>query len=341
MNTPLIKNVFRVCMILFHTFLTNVHGQSNTNRLIESKLDAYYEVLEKNWNVNGYWGKAAQQKDNRYNEAILFYQYKELKNPSDTSIFPKIKKAIYYSFNFLQHEDGGMLQENIPVHVRTSLFLEAIAKVAVHHPEILKDSLIREGIMCAVNWLKEPHEFAFNHNIAAMLAFNSLSKLYDDKIFKQLELDYRKLLLENFIAIDKYHGYWPEAPETWSNRLNKPYLLVQSMFLNAYIMQENDSEIQKLYQKLNRYILSQINLEKGTISIENSLGHFDANQKEVPVSCVSFFQAYPARINMLEKKNKKLLHKLITHFDAGSKKAPVLLYTDLYYRFTLGISSNK
>jgi hypothetical protein len=336
-NSGSVLKILVSYLLVYFIAVVFAQAQSFPYKLISKQLDTYFEELELNWHSEGYWGQALNQKDNRYNEAILFYAYQQGTNALDTLVFYKIKKAIHFSFRNLQNENGAMLQQNIPTHVRTALFLEAIAKAASRYPALLKDDKIKKGILKATAWLQTPHNFATNHNLATLLALHSLSELYLDPIFKDLYKKYRTLLLNSFIPTAENQGYWPEAPKTWSNRLNKPYLMVQSMFLKAYLMQQEDWEMEQLHRKLNTFILSNLDLKKCMINIKNSLGRFKTGETAIPVSCASFFWMQPGVEILNKRKKKKILKLCLAHFDDSSKEFPVLLYTDLYYRFVLGI----
>ncbi|AXT57339.1 hypothetical protein D1815_16895 [Aquimarina sp. AD1] len=327
-------NQIRLLILLSFLFqVISSEGQDN-DELISNYLKSNMMELEKNWNDKGYWGDALENIDNRYNEAITFYFFMEEENVKLYN--QRIKKAIEFSFDNLQGENGAFLQNNRPSHIRTSLFLHGIGKISEKHPDILENTIVKKGIRKACNWLKEPHAFATNHNMAAMLAMYSLYHSTCDIFYFDLFKLYRDNILKNYIPVDEENGYWPEAPSNWRNRLNVPYLLVQSFLLQEYLLINEDEDVEMRFNKLVNFVFKQINVNKCSINVRNSIGNFKKNNiKDLNISVASFFWMHNLQNKLTKRQQKKLLIQSFNFFDSSCKKAPVLLYTDLYYRFAI------
>lgn len=318
-------------------FSIKSYGQ-NTQSFLDLYLDEQFSKLDKTWNDQGYWGKALENTDNRFNEAILVYA--RLGDNPETD-YVKISKAIKFSFENLQDLNGGMLQLGRPVHVRTSLFLFGIANVMEKYPQILEeDDVIKEGFEKAVHYLSRPHPFSSNHNMAAMLAMRSLYRVTKQPRFFIMFKKYREIILETFIDVGPNEGYWPESEKKWSNRLSVPYLFVQSFFLMEYLSNFNDVYLEKLYEKEINFIIRLVDFQEVNLNVEMSNGDFKKKGiKSVPISNYSFFgQKKIERItSKMERWN--ILQNVSKMFDRRCAEIPYLRNTDMYFRFGMALKS--
>ncbi len=322
---------FYLCVIITLSNCFNLNSQVES-----SILDKFYKEklleLEASWNDMGYWGNAFEKKDNRFNESISYYLLME--EMYGLSYKNKIIKAIEFSFGNFQNQSGAMLQENMPSHIRTSLFLFGIAKAGLKYPELFNNLIVLNGIDKAYKYLKNQHEFSSNQNMAAMLSLYSLyNSTCDDKLY-DLYMEYRQRAINDFIEVDEQNGYWPEAPYSWKNRLNTPYLLVQSFILQSYLLLTSDTLIQNLFNKQSSFLVSNINFDNCSINVRSSIGNFAKNKiYDLEISTASFFWIKNHKLSEAER--NRLLLLCITFFNKEVKKAPVLLNTDTYFRFGL------
>jgi hypothetical protein len=306
------------------------------HQILDDFLNEEISSVMAKWNSEGYWPRAKENMDNRYNEAILLSFVKWKHANWNTTFYRNLKKTIYYSIDYLQNEEGFFVQNNKSSHMRTSLFLKCLIKPLEEHPDLLKDEKILLGISRACKALEKPHPFAYNQNIAAMSAFYSLYKVFGKKYYFEKYTFYRDLLLKEFIELDKEFGYWPEAPEDWKNRLNVPYLFVQSMMLQDYLISCEDMEMHDRHIKLNKLIYQNVNIGEVELNVENSIGNFASKGiKTVPVSVASFFWMQPINETLDKSQKQEILRKCIENFRANVNKDNVVLYTDLYYRFAM------
>ncbi|MBU2900552.1 hypothetical protein [Maribacter dokdonensis] len=315
----------------------NIYGQD-----INTILDAYstkkVDYLEKTWCHEGYWGEAKEKKDNRFNEAILIYSLKE--NFDNDYYKLRIRKAIFFSIRHLQDSiTGGFYENNRPNHVRTSLFLNAIATVISKHPEIYENLEVQSSIHRAVKFISTPQEFSSNHNLAALMSLSKLHEVTCDNVFADLLKEYREVIIKDFIFDQDYKsGYWPEAPKRWKNRLNVPYLLVQLMFVQQYLQtnKKEDEKIDKLYKAQLRKLSSLVNYKNFTLDVRQSYGKFkNKDIKFIKFSVPSIF-FNSSMIDRIPLDNRKeFLLKCLERFDNDIKKYPALLNSDLYYRFLI------
>lgn len=328
-----LKRDYKILFFLFFSLsFINICTSQNIDILLNKFLKGKMEELESTWNTDGYWGQALSNKDNRYNEAITFYMSME----KDTNLYYKnrIYKAIKFSFKNLQDNNGALLQENKPSHIRTSLFLYGISKVSFKYPQILQEDFVQKGLKKACDFLKTPQEFSSNHNIAALLAFFSLYQATCDIYYYKLFQIYRENILNNYISIDRDNGYWPEAPKNWSNRLNTPYLFVQSFLLNEYLMLNQDKDLLKLFNNLDNFIYNNLDVDNCTIDVSNSIGGFSKKGiKNLKFSVAAFFMLPKIKERLTPYQRRKVLLKCFKHFEKEHQKASVLLYTDTYFRF--------
>ena len=306
------------------------------NRILTDFIDSQVSAIMSEWIQEGYWGDAKRNYDNRYNEAILLSILQEKAKRNDEKFLRNLRKTFYYSIDNFQDINGFFLQEKRPSHVRTSLFLKCIAQAVKEYPNLSEDEKIMLSVKNICKALEVPHPFSFNQNIAAMMALFSMYEVNQDKDIYNRYMMYRELLLKSFIKVDSKKGYWPEAPDTRKNRLNKPYLFVQSMMLQEYLNLKKDLLMEKAHRQLNSFIYSNIDLDKVHINVENSLGNFkQRNIKSIPISVASFFWMEPACSSLNENQRKRILKKCISNFEQKIESNDIVRYTDLYYRFAM------
>lgn len=331
---PRMKN--RGFIFLFILFFLNCPHGFGQQQILDDFLKEELSALMANWKSEGYWPRAKEDLDNRYNEAILLSFMKWKGSNRDTTFYQNLKKTIYYSISHLQNNEGFFVQNNKSSHMRTSLFLKGIIKSLEECPDLLNDKKILNGILSACSALEKPHPFAFNQNIAAMSVYYSLYKILGQKYYFEMYTFYRQLLLKEFVELEKGLGYWPEAPVNWKNRLNIPYLFVQSMMLQDYLIACDDEEMRIRHVKLNKLIYQNVNLDDVEINVENSIGNYASKGiKSVPISVASFFWMQPIYQTLDKTQKQAILKKCIENFRANAKKDNVILYTDLYYRFAM------
>lgn len=320
---------------IFNFFFILIYFQCNSQTL-DLFLDHKFIEIESTWDERGFWGDALQNKDNRYNEAILFYLSCEKKEVSYYET--RILKAIKFSIEHFQLENGAFMHEGQQSHIRTSLFLYAIAKVGLKYPILFEEIDIVNSINKAVNWLKAPHKFASNHNIAAMLALKTLYQVTKKSYYLDLHLFYRKLIINSYNT----KGYWPEAPKDWSNRLNIPYLFVQSFLIEEYLLYNKDEKIKILYQNLVFFMFNRIDVKNCKVDVTESIGNFSSKGiSSLNFSVASFFWSSRLKFKSDNFNKEQIIKKCISNFNYETKDSFILNYTDIYYRFAIIESLKK
>ncbi|MET7028791.1 hypothetical protein [Sediminicola luteus] len=318
------KVYYVISIFLFSNFCNSQNPNIYLDKFLESKLTE----IEKTWNERGYWGKGFENKDNRYNEAITFYLSIETEEISYYN--SRIKKAILFSIENLQNKEGAFIQEGESSHIRTSLFLHGLAKVANKYPEIFNQEKIRISVNKAVKWLETPHKFSSNHNMASMLALKSLYNVTCNNSYLKLHHFYRNIILRDY----NESGYWPEAPKDWNNTLNTPYLFVQHFLLEEYLLNNTDEHITKLKNNLSNFIYSKINLKTCSVDVRGSLGNFKKNNVEnLRFSVASFFWSSEIFKKLSNHQRNSILEKCVNNFKLETEKAEILNNTDVFYRF--------
>ncbi|WP_420320948.1 hypothetical protein [Flagellimonas sp.] len=320
-----------MCRILFFIFL---YTMSSAGQELELRQKEFYnnqfKLIQKTWNDEGYWGEALKNLDNRYNEAILVYC--KLDSCASSENAKKIKKAIRFSFQNLQDDTGGMLQNGKPVHVRTSLFLYGVINAISHHPKLLNNKKIHRGYQRAIKYLEKPHPFSSNHNMAAMLVMRTLYQKTCENRFLELFDMYRGIVVNSFKQQDDKFGFWPESAKKWRHRLSIPYLFVQNFFLAEYFKYYEDPNLLRLFKMQIAYLSTFVDFKRCQVDVTKSTGGFKKKGIEkVAISNYSFFTLSKSEQSSLQT----IFNRTSVEFKKKALQIPYLNHTDLYFRFGL------
>jgi len=317
-------------MSFFFIFLfTSLQGQNIT--LIDSILLNMYDELEQEWNNKGYWGEARIEKDNRYNEAIIFYA--KMNSFYKINNIKKVKKAISYSFLNFQEDNGAFIQENKPSYVRTAMFLIGLAECYNVYKQLNYKKYLNE-INKALKYLyNSPRSYTGNQGIAALTAFYLWSQILNKDSVIQYFIKQREFIINDFIQIDSTKGFWPEGPRHWS--INVPYAQIQSIFLGKYLLlNPNDKKLLKLYKTQLNSFFYLYDLDSMNINVINSAGNFRKNGiKTVKSSTPSVFFLKAFLYNDTLTNSEKIIIKSYQHYKEKYAKRKYVLSTDAYYRF--------
>jgi hypothetical protein len=248
------------------------------------KMYLYAETL---YNPEGYWGKAGPERDVRYNEVILFYNF--IKRHYGVNNDAKIMTSIDYSCAHLRSPQGAFLQEGQESYMRTAMYITAICEVLQEDSRLFADGdELLDTLRASAEWLFNARHDNFNGNqdLAAMLAFYEMALLTNGEDSWQYFGVLRARVRETFIFEEDGKGYLPEAPTSWDNRLNVPYLQVQAFILGFYLLlNPSDGEMKNLFDALVGEYHSFLDEKDCTLNVEDSLGHY--SEDEVPISVPS------------------------------------------------------
>lgn len=301
----------------------------------QSSDSIYYDLfhyLEGEWNEEGFWGKAKENLDNSYNEAISYYLFMD--KAYNLNSFNKISKSINYSFKFLRAPSSGFYQngkKGKASFMRSAMYLNALAKVYEFYK--IDINRYKNEIETALKWMNEyKRPYTGNQGIVAMHTYKLWSELLKSDEIELYYNNMRKWVISDFINVNDSVGFWPEGPRDW--KINVPYAQLQSIFLGQYLLDYKDPVLLKLYEKQLNSFYYYYSYNPLKLNVTESSGPYKKKGiKALHVSTASVFYLREYLLNNKVLKNNKLFNECYKNFLKKKIDYPTNLFTDGYCRF--------
>ncbi|MCZ4336703.1 hypothetical protein [Shewanella colwelliana] len=313
-------------------------GEAQFNLLVRE----LYDSIESHWDGEAGWMNYSSGLDVRYQESITFLLFMD--STYGTNNKSKIVSSIKYSLEYLQDGTGAFYIEGDLGYVRTSLYIVGMLKAIEVYPEIvLEVPNIEESIKSAANWIiSVEKEWGGNHQIFGLIAFELLTRRYNDVAYSSQIARIKFNLVSDFVHVNDEMGYFPEGPKEWDNRLLMPIVQTQIMATGFYLSLTDDSDMKLLLEKTIRSFVHYFDSSSLRIDITDSYDFGNKYQPlgvhtipiEVPsvllYSCL-YIGEYCDLID--EAAEIKLLHDNMR--DNFVRDNYLTLFTDPYYRFAV------
>lgn len=181
-----------------------------------------------------------------------------------------IDKLIIMAIDHNQATSGAFMQFETESYVRSALFISHVIKLfnKIEEGNKLK---VKLSIDRTLNWMKEnPPIWAGNHILAGLNAFDIYQKEFNSNEYDKTIEKIKTKIEKDYVWVNSAHGYFPEAPISWKNRLRTPYIQTQLTILSKYIKRNPNSKLNKFYISSLRFFKTQMSSDYRSISVLKS-----------------------------------------------------------------------
>lgn len=299
-----------------------------------------YSKISHYWDSNSGWMDYHTNVDVSYQEVINYLSFVQAE--FDVGDYDKIRKSINYSLSNLQSSSGAFYQNAGESYVRTSLYIISILNALESYPMLVSDvNNLTIRIKLAASWLStQEKEWAGNHQIFTLIAFSLLYKKYGDSIYLTELYRIKSELVNDFVHIDNTNGYWPEAPNSWPNRLLTPYLQTQIIGMGYYLEITNDPELKELFIKELNFFNRHFDEYTLTFDITDSYSYINVYEPygidSINIGApavIAYSCKYTSSYCFLIQDPNKLYELYLLMVDNFERDGYSTLFTDSFYRF--------